>query len=70
LDTSIWWNQTHEKIRLSPEPEIYLAAKAPPCLSGIFFDRSGHVKTVVLLTRKSTASYNKEINININNELV
>jgi 23S rRNA (uracil1939-C5)-methyltransferase len=33
------------------------------------FGHSVHVETVVLLTRKSTASYNIEIDIDINNEL-
>jgi hypothetical protein len=30
---------------------MHLAAKAPPRSSGIFFERSGHVETVILMTR-------------------
>ncbi len=34
-------------------------------LEGIFFDRSRHVETCVLLTRKNSASYNVEITVDI-----
>ncbi len=36
----------------------------------IIFVYPKHVERVVLLTRKSTTTYSKEIDININNELI